>query len=541
MIEFQCLYLEDDDDDFDTFKQIFERAMRPYKLIIDRAKNPTEAFQKLDARGDEIEILFADLLMPDSTGGLNVVEDAARNYPDILIIGVSKAGGSDPGAVDEFKRRAGEVSWLFDKRLLKGDDYSFERIREEIISVAIDKGFDLSEGEEVKVEWEPGIPGKEKLDAEIDSIGIGHLRKILGMIDTESEVFTPYYLTPGFSGASVLRVKGTNAAGKHPRNLIVKFSHDRSKLEKELLGAPREGQLSSDIYVPYIREEEELWEYDGIYAIAARFEDDAITLEEWLNDPTINPKDTVEDVFNELFIQGLGKAYSEGNDLVSVPAMELLAPSIRTRARILIGLDLIESLLPDINIDINLKLVRDFVRLNGQIKTHPAAVYPRGTYTCWSHGDLHTRNILIGISARSRPRLIDTANRAEQHWASDPARLCADLWITNWDRKPKSYFWDQLNTWREQIRLWLNNGDIPLEGGSPNRRVFEALAWVRDNLTNLFDLSKVELAKWQYDLALALEFLSMSAYPDVPMPKRCLGVLAANDILTELDDAVPWL
>jgi CheY-like chemotaxis protein len=540
MIEFQCLYLEDDDDDFDTFKQIFERAMRPYKLTIDRAKNPTEAFQKLDARGDEIDILFADLLMPGSKEGLNVVEYATRYYSDILIIGVSKAGGSDPGAVDEFKRRAGEVSWLFDKRLLKGDDYSFERIREEIISVAIDKGFDLSEGEEVKVEWEHGIPGKEKLDAEIDSIGIGRLRKILEMISPESEVFTPYYVAPGFSGASVLRVRGTNAAGKQPRNLIVKFSPDRSKLEKELLGAPREGQPSSDIYVPYIHEEEP-WEYDGIYAIAARFEDDALTLEEWLNDPTINPKDTVGDVFNELFIQGLGKAYAEGNDLVGVTAMELLTPSIRTRARILISLDLIESLLTDISVDINLKLVKDFVRLNGQINTHPAAVYPRGTYTCWSHGDLHTRNILIGSSVRSRPRLIDTANRAEQHWASDPARLCADLWITNWDRKPKSYFWDQLDTWREQIRLWMNNGDIPLEEEAPNRRVFEALAWIRDNLANLFDLSKTELAKWQYDLALALEFLSMSAYPDVPMPKRCLGVLAANDILTELDDAVPWL
>ena len=539
MLEFQCLYLEDDDDDFETFKQTFERAMIPDKLIIDRAKNPKEAFEKLDARGDEIDILFADLLMPDSKEGLNVVEYVTRKHPDILIIGVSKAEGSHPGTIYEFKQRAGEVFWFFDKRLLK-DDYPYERIRSEIISVATDKGFDLSEGEGVKIEWEPGIPGSEKLDAEIDSIGIGRLRKILELISPESANITPYYIAPGFSGASILRVRGTNTTGKQPRNLIVKFSPNRSKLEKELEAAPREGETSSDIYVPYVHEDEP-WEYDGIYAISARFEDEAITLEEWLNNPTINPRDTVQDVFNELFTQGLGKAYAEGNDLAGVTAIGLLAPSIRTRARILISLDLIESLLTDIKAVINLKLVRDFVRLNGQINSHPAAVYPRGTNTCMSHGDLHTRNVLIGISARSRPKLIDTANRAEQHWASDPARLCADLWITNWDRKPKSYFWDQLNTWREQIKLWMNNGDITLDDESPNRRVFDALAWIRDNLTNLFDLSKGELARWQFNLALALEFLSMSAYPDVPMPKRCLGVLAANDILTDLESAVPWL
>ncbi|MDT5121593.1 MAG: hypothetical protein QOC96_1075 [Acidobacteriota bacterium] len=539
MNEFQCLYLEDDDDDYETFKQTFERAMKPIELIIDRAKNTKEAFGKLDARGDELDVFFADILMPDSKEGLNVVEYVAKNYSDILIIGVSKAEGSHPGTMDEFKQRAGDVFWFFDKRLLK-DDYPYERIKAEIISAAIEKGFELYEGEEVKIDWEPEIVGNEKLDAEIDLIGIGRLRKILKMISPESDMFMPYYVAPGFSGASVLRVRGTNATGKQPRNLLVKFSPDRSKLEEELEYAPREGVPSSNIYVPYLHEDAP-WEYDGIYAIAARFEEDAITLEEWLNDPEINPRDTVQDVFNELFIQGLGKAYTEGNDLAEVTAKELLTPSVRTRARILISLDLIEGLLKEAKTEIDLTLARNFVRLNGQINTHPAKVYPRGTNVCWSHGDLHSRNILIRVSARSRPQLIDTGNRRERLWASDPARLCADLWITNWDRKPKSYFWSNIKTWREHIRTWMNNGDIPLEEASLNRRVLDALAWIRDNLANLFDLNKAEFAKWQFDLALALEFLSMSAYPDIPMPKRCLGVLAANDILTNLDKDIPWL
>src|ERR1700749_2089906 len=121
MIEFQCLYLEDDDDDYDTFKQTFQRAMMPINLIIERAKNPSEAFQKLDERGDKIHILFADLLMPDSKEGLNVVGYVTERHPDILIIGVSKAGGSHPGTIEEFRRRAGEVFGFFDKTLLKAD------------------------------------------------------------------------------------------------------------------------------------------------------------------------------------------------------------------------------------------------------------------------------------------------------------------------------------------------------------------------------------------------------------------------------------
>src|SRR5205807_321539 len=141
MQEFQCLYLEDDDDDFETFKQTLERAMKPTRLIIERAKTTGQAFEKLDARGKDLQIFFADLLMPDdSKEGLNVVEYVSATFPHILVIGISKAEGSHPGTLNEFKKRAGQISGFFDKRLLKGD-YSYQRIRSEIVSVATQKGY----------------------------------------------------------------------------------------------------------------------------------------------------------------------------------------------------------------------------------------------------------------------------------------------------------------------------------------------------------------------------------------------------------------
>ena len=146
---------------------------------------------------------------------------------------------------------------------------------------------------------------------------------------------------------------------------------------------------------------------------------------------------------------------------------------------------------------------------------------------------------LTAVVARSRPRLIDTARRGERHWASDPARLCADLWVTNWDRDPDSYFWEKLSDWRQFVVRWRHDENV--DPGKKNERVWSALNWTRRNLPNLFDLTTEENSYWQFQLALAIEFLTMSGYPDIPMPKRCLAAIAATDILDELDTSVPWL
>jgi hypothetical protein len=539
MEELRCLYLEDDDDDFETYKQSFVRAMEPVaKLSIDRAKTPQQVYDKLDSTGATLHLFFADLLMAEeSKEGLRVVEYVTATFPKIVVIGISKAEGSHPGTAAKFKKQAGPDSWFFDKRLMK-DDYTYLQIREEIVEVVKRKGYLLSEAEVARIDWTPDRAGNEKLDAEIDSIGFERLLKLLKQIAPESTNFKPHYLAPGLSGASVLRISGTGVDCP-PRNLLVKFSTDRPKLERELAAAPKEGEPSSHVYVPYLASPSP-WHYEGMFAIAGRFEDEAITLQEWLTNPDINPADTVREVFDEFLLHGLGKAYLNGKTVAGATAMDLLGPNVRTRARMLISLELMKSLIPRTGIDVDLSISENFARFRGQINTHPATAYPQETHICLSHGDLHSRNILIDIPSRSRPKLIDTARRAERHWASDPARLAADLWMSAWDRDTDGYFWDRLPTWRAQIKSWRHRHSVKVEKKSSNRRVWDGLVWIRGNIGELFDLTKAEFAYWQFDLALALEFLSMSSYLTVPMPKRCLGVLAASDILADLDATIPW-
>lgn len=546
-----ALYLEDNESDFEIVSQIFKFALDPIDLRFEPAKSPQEAINLLREKGSEFQIFFVDLLMPEQAedgilkenkAGLTAV-DVASKFSHIAIIGVSKAEGSHPGTRSEFERRAGQDCGFLDKREIKNGQPLTE-IRSEIERVLTAKGYTLSKETLTDLKWEPGVLGNEKLDAEIGTVGKETMRRFLGQIAPECSSFSPYYIAPGFSGAGVLRVEGHKQDGRKCRNLLIKFSRDRKKLKQELDSAPAIGEPSSAIYVPYMQggpwEDKKNGEY---WAIAARFEEDAITLNEWLLDPSVNPRShSVQEVFEQLFLRGgLEAAYSQGNKLYDKTAIELLKPSDKMRARVLIGIDFIEKVLPVAKINIDLTDIRNFVRFKGQIRTHPNVAYPMITYECLSHGDLHTRNILVTVPI-AHPLLIDTGSRRQCHWALDPARLCTDLWMTNWDSVPHSYFWANLKNWRRDIQLWREGHNIHIDSGSQNIKVYEALCWLRDNLPNIFgDSGNIEFTYWQFNLALALEFLSMSSYPEVPMPKRCLGLLAANDIILWLDQEIPWL
>jgi class 3 adenylate cyclase len=150
MPKLRCLYFEDEDDDFETYSIIFERALKPVTdLLIDRAKTPKQAYQKLERHGKNLHVFFADLLInEDATEGLRLVEFVTTTLPHILVIGISKAEGSHPATSQDFRQQAGPDSWFFDKRALKKTSvYSYQRIREEIIAVARRKSYLLPDGD----------------------------------------------------------------------------------------------------------------------------------------------------------------------------------------------------------------------------------------------------------------------------------------------------------------------------------------------------------------------------------------------------------
>lgn len=138
MEQLRCLYFEDEDDDFDTYKLIFEHALESIAhLVIDRAKTPAEAYQTLKTRAKDLHWFFVDLLInEDPTEGLRLVEYVTNNFPHILVIGISKAEGSRPGTSKTFQNLAGKTSVFFDKKALKSPNYTYQMVIDDFMAVA---------------------------------------------------------------------------------------------------------------------------------------------------------------------------------------------------------------------------------------------------------------------------------------------------------------------------------------------------------------------------------------------------------------------
>jgi len=138
MPQLRCLYFEDEDDDYAHFSVFFRRALATVAdLVIERAKTPPEAYQRLKRQGEDLHLFFADLLIKkDATEGLRLVEYVTNNFPHVLVIGVSKADGTLPGTSKQFKKVAGPDSVFFDKKALKGPAYTYGDVIDEIMQVA---------------------------------------------------------------------------------------------------------------------------------------------------------------------------------------------------------------------------------------------------------------------------------------------------------------------------------------------------------------------------------------------------------------------
>ena len=184
-----------------------------------------------------------------------------------------------------------------------------------------------------------------------------------------------------------------------------------------------------------------------------------------------------------------------------------------------------------------------FIIEKGRIGDHTNVRFPKGTVRCISHGDLHSRNILVTVAKSDNPRpcLIDPARRQPLHWASDPARLAADLWVSCID-EAEDVFWDSLTLWTKSVRQWRDNREADEALTSRNKAVWVALKWLRDNSLRAFEIHPELLRpRWQFDLAFALELLHLATYDSISMPKRVLALYAAADTLAELEKTIPWL
>jgi hypothetical protein len=161
----------------------------------------------------------------------------------------------------------------------------------------------------------------------------------------------------------------------------------------------------------------------------------------------------------------------------------------------------------------------------------------RDSYYCWSHGDLHGRNILV--SQTNTGFLIDPANIEQQHWAADIARLIVDLIVSGAGHGDASNEWNDMAEWVD-VSLSVINGDPVQKSGAPYNAVLTALDWLRSRLGTIHSAVVANIEhEWEFKLALAVEFMR-AAYrqQDLPTPKRVLGLISACGALREACSSV---
>jgi hypothetical protein len=152
----------------------------------------------------------------------------------------------------------------------------------------------------------------------------------------------------------------------------------------------------------------------------------------------------------------------------------------------------------------------------------------KGVQMTRCHGDLHTRNVLVGV--HDHPRLIDPANIETMPLHSDLARFVADLFISGWGES-ESHDLTKISEWCVVASAIVQRRPVrSLARSSTDQRVAVALAWIADNFTRIY----VRPAPaWQWLLGLAVEFLRCSYRVDLPGPKRVLSLAAASATLSE--------
>jgi hypothetical protein len=386
------------------------------------------------------------------------------------------------------------------------------------------------------------------LTAIVENIGEKCLTALtLQLLDLEDAVpIGISYVTAGLSGAEVLFAEcGTS-------QLLLKVSRDLGALVRELEGRHKTRNFPGALWGRFQDSKAVPVECEGWYAIGSDFEGEAESLLDWLRTPRswadahrlldellLDDKDGLTRVYTAKIPQRNQTPSSSDQDVS--PPKDQQAPNVvlweelglGRRARIALAVSDLDDLAQDCGhlMDYNRKIIEEYL-LTGRIDDLDQKliqpIYTGGTRTCLSHGDLHSRNILV--TRRSRARLIDPANIDHLHWASDIARLCVDLLVSGIDHGKESHKWDQMPNWCEFIKTFLGSRDFVESGpDETDSSLKTALSWIRYNIYAIHRLEADEdRLEGEVLLAFAIEFLRASyRKQELPTPKRVLGLLAA--------------
>ncbi len=544
-------FVDDEEQNYRPLQRRIEEYFEDLKCTarIDFIADPDEAFDCIGHGAQPYHVVVADLLFPlpqaedtkdkvQDARGLEIIEKAKRRDQQTVVAVITRKV--------ELRKRARDSG--ADIVLLRGDmlvesNYGGPRnLVNEIHKLLCERGL-ITAGPELR--YDDNDPGIEMVLDDTNPSGATLrllIADVLSSDDEQAATARLSYVPGGGSGAHVLRVGLERARGSQ-RTYLFKLSKEKAALARELENARRAfGLYGPTFAVPYVQSNQPA-SRNGWSAIALVFAEGVTSFQEWLYSSS---PEAVPALMNQLFLdRGLIAGYRQRimpDDTSAHPMTRLRLPAFRRNKVkhaiewIRHSLGQVSSSLPDSDELVN--IVRGFVR-NAQIGDLLLKDVPAQLELVEAHGDLHGRNILVSTDDHSRPMIIDLAEFGSHHWAADVARLSVDLVLRCVDPKEKWYRWDNFDTWR---RLTSSLGDlVPLQAGPDphNDGVFAALEWMIEHNEQILIHAGDPGHRWEWNVALAEQFLRSCYSTSLSDPKRALALVAAHDQLLTAREIAP--
>jgi CheY-like chemotaxis protein len=551
-----CLYYEDNPDEQDRYKRWIEMAWGKLEfacpLNIETIASYNEAREEIDKNSSKYQLLIADLLEADKDKnkyrklGLHLIKQVRELNPTIAIVALTIGG--EPGTDLRTEAIDSGADGYIRKDELDERKLGYSELSEIIRAALIKHGHEPISVKSIKDKYDPD---DYSLLAVIETIGIDTLKILaLKLLEAPITQIALHHISPGYSGAHVLRldckIEGDLGAVPKPRSILLKVSHDKYILQAEVGNKKQLYYFPSQLCAKLIKDELVAAIYEGDhptkkkkwYAIGYDFLKGAKTLIDWIIEDDLE-SEQIHATLRSLFLSsnGLKKiVYDETvEDDNKRPNISL--NSLITSWRKVSILKAIEDFSPlaqnfDVANEYDSAKVITFLK-HKRIFECDENSFPIGTKLCRVHGDFHGRNILVNDTGI--PYIIDPANICEAHWATDIARLVVDLIVSGLDNGPKSHLWDTCQEWftksADIIQLKLKHEETK----TANDRILSTVSFLLNELPNIYEKCW-NGHEWEFQLALAIEFLRSSYRDDISVPKRVLGLVAGCYALKTISD-----
>lgn len=529
MSKLHCLYVDDNSADRKRFERFlrnaWSRLRSQVELDISVAASPDAALEIF--AHSSFELLLVDIMFGKEAAGLELIREARQRFQSAAIIGISIKADYREDAL------AVGADDFVTKPYIAGRDLVGEHFERVIRRALKAHGRDYLLTDEVSVVYDDRDLA---LTADLEDIGKAHFAAlVVPLVGRSCDEITVERVRPGFSGSVVFRalcqVRVPEGQPKEVRDLIIKATRERDLLEREVARWESLASFPSELFVRNVTGIG-ISEAGGWFAIASQFQQRARTALDWLVED-LPADDKIEGMLRWLFVDsGLPAFYDRQTiDRVRRPneaILSILTTSRRARALAAVARfrELGHRYAKGV---IDAETLTTLIKV-GRIGSIEVTDVEPGVSLCRCHGDLHTRNVLVGV--HEHPRLIDPANVAVMPLYSDLARFVADLFVSAWDAGDVEYELERIPVWCEVARALVCETYELTTPRNGNRAAWTALTWLLRNRMTIYPHAT---RRWQWTLALVVEFLRCAYRQDLTAPKRILSLGAASLALKQCE------